>query len=62
MRGYDGRFKYAPTGAVPCVLHFNGYSKDKLITFARLANERPSSYDAWAVPKGDKYGFNATAD
>ena len=27
----DGRFMYVPTGTVPCVLHFNGKSKDFLL-------------------------------
>lgn len=54
VRGDYGRFKYAPTGITPCVLHFNGYSKGELIKFANLAN-RPGRYDAWAVPGGNKY-------
>ena len=27
----DGRFMYLPTGTTPCVLHFNGKSKDLLL-------------------------------
>jgi len=54
VRGGDGRFRYAPTGIMPCVLHFNGFSKGELIKFAHLVNTS-GGYDAWVVPDGRKY-------
>jgi hypothetical protein len=56
VRGRDGRFKYAPTGSTPCVLHFNGHSKSELIKYTLLSNNASHTYDAWAVPGAEKYG------
>ena len=51
-----------PTGALFPAATQNGYSKGLLQNFTHLANSRPSSYDAWAVPAGEKYGAPCQAD
>ena len=41
----DGRYMYVPTGTVPCVLHFNGKSKDFLLKPLSMR----ASPSAWVV-------------